>query len=129
MSSGEFASNGGGHNHVPEDQPDQSNRVPDRSLLEDVLAETLSTSNQPIDPAELQSLQQVARRYPDQPISLEPIGVELVMAILQLRFPGARDSDTAWQRMSSTIAESMLDVPEIQRRLEKFWTKLSESVS
>ncbi len=111
---------------------DGANRVqhsdtppPDKSLLERVLHETISPES--MQPEELSALIEVGRRYCGQPLSLHPIAVELVDAILKFRVAHIATSDQLRRHMSEQIAESLLDDPQSEERLEGFWNRLVEA--
>jgi hypothetical protein len=124
VSSGKFSSKDDNFRE-PEEQVDLSNL--DASVLERVLEETVSaTSDEPLSQRELDVLRAVAEKHGSCPLELEPVGVELVGAMVGLRFPMIK-SEELREEMSGQIAESMFDVPEVRERLELLWSKLCES--
>lgn len=109
---------------APEPSPDD---VSERSLLDEVLSQT-EVSFQPGQPEEMQNLDpflEVARRYPDKPLVLEPIGLELVQAALKNHFQKLNIPSEKRREMVITIACTMFGDSVTRERLKKFWNQLS----
>ena len=100
--------------------------VHDRALLDSVLRQTLeeSTSGEELDPAEKTALLEVAGRHRGQPLSLDPIVLELVEAVLRTHFRNLAGSSEFWRLISAQIARSLFDDPVAHSRLELFWDRL-----
>jgi hypothetical protein len=104
-------------------------QLPDQSALEKVLSETLTDKTaEPLQEQELEGLLRVARKHVGQPISLEPITVELVESILRTRFTRITAPDDYWQHMSLAIATSLFQAPVSKKRLTGLWNSLLEAV-
>jgi hypothetical protein len=104
-------------------------QLPDQSALERVLSETLTDKTaEPLQEQELEGLLRVARKHVGQPISLEPITVELVESILRTRFTRITAPDDYWQNMSLAIATSLFQAPVSKKRLTGLWNSLLEAV-
>jgi hypothetical protein len=106
----------------------------DAGLLEQVLRETLSVAEETeqLEPAYLEALREVGRRYQGQPLTLEPVATTLVRTVLATRFghlevSSQEPSAEPWQTMARQIAATLLDDPQAHRRLEAFWARLSEA--
>jgi hypothetical protein len=99
----------------------------DASVMEKVLEETLRAvdSDPPLDASEINSLAQIGRRYGGQPLSVEPMVVELVESILQQRFGQQIRSSAQWSDMPREIAQTLWDSPEAHQRLERLWGRLA----
>ncbi len=102
--------------------------APDANLLDEVLQQTksLTLSDEALDPAELNSLLDIARRHLDKPLVLE-IVIELVQALFSIRWPSLAKTPGSSQAASRQVAESLFDHPASQEQLRQFWTKLSEA--
>lgn len=124
-----------GRRPAPEQTPaaaDASQRqTPERMQLEQVLRQMLDRVDGPDAPpaVELQALCEVARRHPGEPLTLEPVTVELVQALLGTHFQKQTASLNAWREATTQIARTLFDDPGTRRRLEKFWTRLSNGTS
>ena len=103
-------------------------RLPSRDLLESVLNETLTgrSVGDSMSRTTLAALQEVAKRHRGQPLILEPVAVELVRALLRLKFPKQPVTSREWKFMSNRIAQTMLDDPVARERLRVFWSRLTE---
>ena len=103
-------------------------RLPSRDLLESVLNETLTgrSVRDSMSRTTLAALQEVAKRHRGQPLILEPVAVELVRALLRLKFPKQPVTSREWKFMSNRIAQTMLDDPVARERLRVFWSRLTE---
>ena len=100
-------------------QPDLS------SLLAEILECSQETAPSASNNPSLPLLQQVAIRYPDLEISLQPITTELVQTVLPT-FRGMQPSD--YTAMIHQVAQSLWDDPESRRRLGEFWVGLQRSI-
>jgi len=111
-------------------EPAPSGDAPDSAnLMDRVLEETLAATDADaaLEPGEVDALKQVARRHPNEPLTLSPVATELVGAVLSTRFGHLRDKAEHWQSMSSTIAETLMDDPSSRDRLQSLWARLSEA--
>lgn len=75
---------------------------------------------------ELAALVQVARRYPDQVFTVQPILEELIEAILSPQLEAMSLSPAARQTMVAELARTLYDDAVSRERLEAFWTSLLE---
>lgn len=102
-----------------------------RELLESVLRQTLehSDSGTPLDDADQEALAQVAGHHLGEPLTLEPVAVELVEAVLILHFQGLADAPAFWRHVAVQVAETLLGDPVMQRRLEELWRNLCRAES
>lgn len=115
---------------MPSDQPPADHeKASDGGLLEQVLQETLFGSGAAglLDEPLLAALVEVARRHPGRPLSLDPVMVDLVQAIVRINLGQYSRSDADWQAMSRRIAETLWEDQPSHERLERFWTRLSEA--
>jgi hypothetical protein len=74
----------------------------------------------------LPAVRQIALRHARQTLSLDPITVELVNAVLHCRFQKRLKSPDLLKRMSRTIAETLWRDPVTYHRLLAFWARLNE---
>ena len=107
------------HSSSPRQQPDPP------SLLAQILEISQETSPSASDHPSLPLLQQVASRYPNTEISLQPITTELVQTVLA-PFRGMQPAD--YSKMILQVAQSLWDDPESRRRLGEFWGGLQRSI-
>ena len=109
---------------APEPSPDV---LSERSLLDEVLSQTEASfqSGQPEELSNLAPFLEVARRYPNQPLVLEPIGIELVQAALKNYFQKLNISSEKRRKMVISIACTLFEDPVTRERLKKFWNQLS----
>jgi hypothetical protein len=112
-----------------EPPPASAEKSPDGSLLEQVLQETLFGSDKggSMDKPLMASLVEVARRHQGRPLSLDPIMVDLVQAIVSINLGHLAAKDADWHAMSRQLAATLWEDPPSQERLERFWTRLSEA--
>jgi len=107
------------HGGGPRQHPELS------ALLAQILESSQETTPSAADHHSLPLLQQVANRYPDTEISLQPITTELVQTVLPA-FRGMQPADYA--TMILQVAQSLWDDPESRRRLGEFWGGLQRSI-
>ncbi len=113
-----------------------SNHILDR-LVQDTLVTSSTSSSVTSD--ELTALQCIARKYGGVPLELDPIGFELVQALLTTYYLADSDSSSTekdpgrpehvWaERMSRPIARTLFEDDCSRERLEVLWLQLAESV-
>ena len=131
MSSGGWSANEGAREPaaVPVERSEPEPRATG-DLMERVLQETLSATarGQPLDAAEMAALLDVARRHAGAALSLEPVAVDLVQALLQVRFASLVTEAEFRLAAATRIATTLWDDPPSHDRLEVFWNRLSEAV-
>lgn len=98
-------------------------------FFERVLAETRSLLDGGAVPsgAEIEVLRGVATRYCGRELAADPIVVELVQAVLKLRFPRHWRHDALWTGMAQRIATTLADDAPSWHRLCLFWDRLCEA--
>ena len=96
-----------------------------------MLRQTLehSDSGTPLDDADREALAQVAGHHCGEPLTLDPVTVELVEAVLNVHFQGLADAPEFWHHVSVQVAETLLGDPVMQRRLEELWRNLCRAES
>lgn len=97
-------------------------------LLDQILQQKLRQADaaNPQVADELAALVQVARRYPDQVFTVQPILEELIEAILSPQLGAMSLSPAARQTMVAELARTLYDDDASRERLEAFWTSLLE---
>jgi hypothetical protein len=112
--------------HVP---PHEAKNRWEPSLLDQALAETLALASGGTaqDSAELAPFVQVARRHRGRPLTLEPVAVDLALAVLEHRFSQAGFKQEVLQVLARQVAQRLLDDPRARGWLETFWTQISEA--
>lgn len=121
--------NSGDAGRIPSELPPSDEKSPDSSLLEQVLQETLFGSGEggALDEPLMASLVEVARRHQGRPLSLDPVLVDLVQAIVRINLSHLAARDADWQPMSRQIAATLWEDQPSQERLARFWSRLSEA--
>ncbi len=100
-----------------------------RELLEQVVAETIAAGNFAASAQEREALLAVALRHRGRPLEHEPVVPELVLAILQQRF-NRLDLDTAeWHEMAASVADTLLETPDVRAHLQSYWERLGQALS
>jgi len=96
-------------------------------LLEQVIRETLAASA--LEPsADLrEKLLDVARRYPQAQLELDPVVIEMVKAVLGPQFERSIKELHTWDDMVSCIAQTLFADATARERLNSLWTNLSEA--
>lgn len=97
-----------------------------RRVLEDVLKQTaaLYSLDPTSDPADLEPLLEVARRYREPELSLDPILIELVRATLS-RQPGKNtESDQQLKLIAERVARTLFENPDARARVNDLWVQL-----
>ncbi|HWB11632.1 MAG TPA: hypothetical protein VG826_20545 [Pirellulales bacterium] len=97
-------------------------------LLDEILQQTLRRPDQPRPQVadELAALAQVARRYPDQALTVQPILEELIDAILAPQLAAMSLPPAAKQGMVAELARTLYDDSASRERLEALWNSLLE---
>jgi hypothetical protein len=110
-------------------EPPHEEKPADGGLLEKVLQATLFGSGDGGSPDEplMASLVEVARRHQGRPLSLDPVLVDLIQAIVRINLSHLAGRDADWHAMSRQIAATLWEDQRSQERLERFWTRLSEA--
>lgn len=98
-----------------------------RRVLEDVLRQTaaLYSVEQASDPADLEALRQVARKFPGAPFGFEPILVEMVRTMLRRQLKSAWQSEEQLTIVAERVARTLHENPESHDRLNDLWNRLS----
>jgi hypothetical protein len=97
-------------------------------LLDQILQQTLRRADQPRPQVadELAALAEVARRYPDQVLTVQPILEELIDAILAPQLANMSLPPAARQGMVAELARTLHDDSPSRERLEALWNSLHE---
>ena len=100
-------------------------------MLQQVLRQTLAgmTSTRELNPQVYAALLEVAQRFPGEPLSLDPVAIELVAACLRVQFPALAARAALSRRMSLWVAESLLADPAARQRLTELWSRLGEALA
>ena len=117
----------GSPQRASKETPAPSDQLHGRELLDSVLRRTAEDgSGATLDAADRDAFEEVARRYRGQPLTLEPVAVELVQAVLSVHFQGFSCPREALRQLSSEVAQTILDDPVAGPRLEAFWGRFGE---
>jgi hypothetical protein len=98
-----------------------------RRVLEDVLRQTASlySFEPPVDPADLQPLQEVAARLGGTPFALDPVVNELVKAMLRRQLKAFWTSEEQLVSVAERVAQTLFENPDAHDRLENLWLRLT----
>ncbi len=125
----------------PTDDPRPSNgrqnaglpegKLRDLKFFQDILQHTLMSPNpaEAVTPEEYESLLEVARRHRGEPLSLDPVAVELVQAMLKSYFRISKELPKLWNDMAHEIARTLHEDKVLSERLKRLWSKLVEAAS
>lgn len=128
---------GGHHSHRENDRPAASHEpsppppgsdelAPD--ILRQVVAQTAASLTQAAeaDPALEAAMIAVARRFAGQAITADPIGTELLEAVLRVQFAFLAERPTLLTKTARIVATSLLADPAARLRVEHLWARLAE---
>lgn len=98
----------------------------DERLLDVVMHQTVAalderTLAQNVD---LPRLQSVARRHASDVLTLDPIVVELIEAVLETHLPPSMQSGGLKSKIARAVAQPLFDNPTSRGRLELLWSQL-----
>jgi hypothetical protein len=124
--SSDFSRNENYYEELNKDAPDL-----EQSVLDDVLKATMSSDVAllQINERSHQAFLKVARQYTGQELTLDPVAIALVQAVLAETLNGRIVSEDRHAIMASEIAESLVANPTASARLAAFWKKLQEAVT
>jgi hypothetical protein len=100
----------------------------DPALFERVVRQTLAMAedNDAETSADLQKLRVIAHRRKGQHLMLEPVVIEMVMAMLGSNFAGLDADPERYREIAMKIARTLLDDPVASKRMENLWVRLAE---
>lgn len=115
---------------ISETTPAPSAPPRDPSLLERVIAETSEALvlEEPLTDAQRTAFENVACRHRGQPLTLEPVAAELVLAVLENHFSNLPGFARIGLALSTRIAQTLMEDPASCQRLECLWARLGASV-
>lgn len=124
--SSDFSKNHNYYEEVNEDAPEL-----EHSVLDDVLKATMSSDEalSLINEKTHEGFLKVAREYVGQELTLDPVGIALVRAVLGETLNDRLISKTQQDRVGEEIAKSLFENPTASARLSAFWQKLQEAVA
>ncbi len=101
---------------------------PDRGLLEEVVRQTLAAEeeNAARDRLIAECLREVRARHAGRPLTLDPVVLDLVDAVLEREFAGDGRRRAMWRGVSRQVAQTVYDDPACRQRLEGLWSRLGE---
>lgn len=129
MSQGASGANSGGGRQVDATSAASAGPAPfDPALFERVVRQTLAMAeDQDAETsADLQRLRVIAHRRKGQHLMLEPVVVEMVMAMLGPSFAGLDADPERYREIAMKISRALLDDPVASKRLENLWVRLAE---
>ena len=94
-----------------------------RRLLEGLLQHTLRAdyASKPLSPKDREALKGVARLHRREPLSLEPVTVELVQAMLSSFFSSWAENPSVWRPIATRVARTLFEDGRSHERLRSVW--------
>ena len=89
----------------------------------------MADSEEPPSRAEMEAVEEVARRLAGESFALDPVVVELVGAMLLVQYGSQWNSPGLWRVVSERIARSIFEDPLSRERMERLWDRLSGDAS
>ncbi len=98
----------------------------DEKLLDAVMHQTAASLDEQAlaSMADLPKLREIARRHPSDTLTLDPILVELIAAILETHLSPVCRTDAMRTRIAREIARPLFENPVSRGRLELLWSQL-----
>lgn len=114
----------------PQRGPVSSKAVKERRLLDVVVHETVSALDDltRIRTVDWPRLCEVAKRYSQVELTLDPILIELVSVLLEIHLPRIGQSFALRTRLARSVSETLFDNPVCRGRLELLWSQLLDDV-
>jgi hypothetical protein len=102
----------------------------DPSLLDRVLRATegLLEDGRPLGDGEREALWNVARRHRDEAISVDPVVVELVEAVIEPLGELRVEERAFWRSTALPVAEAIMEDPVAHERLASLWQRMTEGI-
>ena len=94
-----------------------------RETLERAL---VAAESEPRSEALLDELRAVASRHGGAPMALDPMGVEVVQALIRRRLGVPPERAGGLRRIAAEVAMTLWGHPEGRRRLERLWSSVAE---
>lgn len=131
---------GGQHSHRENDRPATSHEASpsppgsdglEPDILKQVVAQTAASLSQAdeADATLKSAMTAVARRFAGQPITADPIGTELLEAVLRIQFTFLAERPALLTKTARTVAASLLADPAARLRVEHLWALLAEDAA
>lgn len=98
---------------------------PGAHILEQILAQTSDSATPLEDSEDLRALIAVAHQFAGQPLTLDPVAVELIHAVLGVQLARAQLPGHTIKAMARYIAATLYGDPLSRQRLELLWARLS----
>jgi len=102
----------------------------DEGLLELVLERTarVSGNEDEVAPQTMERFLDVARLHRGLKLNADPVARELVETILRDTLTALKQPDLLWRSTALSIAQTLMEDPRAQQRMNSFWMRLSEAV-
>lgn len=114
---------------APRPESECSSPEPGRDeMLQQVIAQTLNAApTGQSDSASSATFRSALEQYCGQPFVADPIGLEMVRAVLLLKFPRDSLSESLFDQSARQITATLCDDPVARQRLESLWARLCEA--
>jgi hypothetical protein len=101
-----------------------SSDSPEDALKQILNQPDIRSSNLNLESVDTILLLPVAHAHAGKPLTLEPVAVELVQAMLKSHFNAKTLPPPTMQSAARTIAATLMEDPGSRERLERLWSKL-----
>ena len=101
----------------------------DAAALDQVVRTTVESieAEEQVTAEELAALGAVAGRLGDQPLTLDPVAIALVEAMIMVNYGHLKRAPEVWAGTAHKIATLLFDSPASRARLDNLWRRLLEA--
>ncbi len=101
------------------------------SLLDAIVQQTAAALDEQslAQTCDLPRLRDIAQRHGSDALTLDPILIELIAAILETHLPLLARSSTLRAKVARSVSQTLFDNPVCRGRLELLWSQLLDNVS
>lgn len=122
-----------GHDHelTAAVSPLASSAEVESSLLDAIVQQTVAALDEQTlaQTRDLPCLREIARRHDSDVLTLDPILIELIEALLETHLPQLARSATFRSKVARSVSQSLFDNPVCRGRLELLWSQLLDNPS
>ena len=108
------------------ESPSAGSSAVDESLFDAVMQQTAAALDEQTltRTVDLPRLREVACRHASDSLTLDPIVIELIEAVLETHLPPSLQSSGIKSKIARAVAQSLFDNPVSRGRLERLWSQL-----
>lgn len=111
--------------------PSASSAELEPSLLDAIVQQTAAALDELTlaQTRDLPCLREIARRHASDTLTLDPILIELIAALLETNLPQLARSATLRSKVARLVSQTLFDNPVCRGRLELLWSQLLDDAS